>query len=583
MFRKNDQHRQIPLLSGLNELPDKLKEQLEQSWAGTFYHEIFIRIDEADYEVLYVNTPSRPNIAVNVLVGLEMMKDGNGWSDEEMYENFCFNIQVRYALGYRNLGEGHFDIRTMYNFRQRLSQHMQKTGENLFEKTFEQVTDEQIVAFALKTNQQRMDSTQIASNIQEKSRLQLLIEVLQRMQRELSVSDQEAWAEEFAPYLKGSAGQYLYRIKGRGSHQVHLEAVGELMYRLVDELAENYGQTPVYQMLVRVFGEQFKRVEEKSQPKAGKELSASSLQSPDDLEATYRQKKDEEFIGYVANATETCHPDNDFQLILKMQTESNTTDDAKMLEDVLPELKERTDLEQLYTDGGYGSPDVDQELTKQKVELIQTAIRGRQPDPAKFNLADCQWELDDDKQPLAITTPQGERIEVEPGRKADRYMLHFTQTDPTEPELSQPTSPSTVSLEPPPPEVLSPPAPPPVLYFSQSQVDLALRRQRCAQLHLEGKNPRAAIEATMGAIKRPFANDKLPVRGKFRVRMVMIGSAAMANLRRICRFQVEQRKDQKKNSPEALPQLPLSHFLKHQIILLFNFFYSRVRFNLLTG
>ena len=108
MFRKNEQHLQRPLLSGLNELPDKLREQLELSWADTFYNEIFMRIDEAIYAPLYADDPSRPNIPVNVLVGLEMMKDGHGWSDEEMYENYCFNIQVRYGLGLRNLDEGHF-------------------------------------------------------------------------------------------------------------------------------------------------------------------------------------------------------------------------------------------------------------------------------------------------------------------------------------------------------------------------------------------------------------------------------------------------------------------------------------------
>jgi hypothetical protein len=29
--------------------------------------------------------------------------------------------------------------------------------------------------------------------------------------------------------------------------------------------------------------------------------------------------------------TETCHPENPFQLIVKVQTESNNTDDAAML------------------------------------------------------------------------------------------------------------------------------------------------------------------------------------------------------------------------------------------------------------
>jgi len=232
-------------------------------------------------------------------------------------------------------------------------------------------------------------------------RLQLLVEVLQRVHREMSPAEQEAWAEESGPYLKGSSGQYMYRVKGRGSHQPHLEAIGQLMHRLVTELAEDYAQTAVYQMPARVFGEHFRLEEAKAQPKAGKELSAGSLQSPDNLTASYRQKGKEDYIGYVANAAETCHPDNDFQLILKMQTEPNTTDDAKMLAEAVPELKKRTDLTQMNTDGGYGSPEVDEVMAEHGVELHQTAIRGRQPAPDKFNLADCQWELNDNQRPLA--------------------------------------------------------------------------------------------------------------------------------------------------------------------------------------
>jgi len=42
------------------------------------------------------------------MVGLEVLKAGFGWSDEELYANFCFNLQVRYALGYDRLGDGDF-------------------------------------------------------------------------------------------------------------------------------------------------------------------------------------------------------------------------------------------------------------------------------------------------------------------------------------------------------------------------------------------------------------------------------------------------------------------------------------------
>ena len=96
--------------------------------------------------MLYSDEPSRPNIPVNVQSGLEMLKAGFGWPDGELYDAFCYNVQVRYALGYRDLSEGHFELRTLYNFRQRLANHMQETGENLVEKAFEQITDEQIDA-----------------------------------------------------------------------------------------------------------------------------------------------------------------------------------------------------------------------------------------------------------------------------------------------------------------------------------------------------------------------------------------------------------------------------------------------------
>lgn len=106
MFRKNDQHLQMPLFSSINSLPEKLQKRLEESWAGTFYHEFFARIDEEPFAALYSDEPSRPNIPINVLVGLETLKSGFGWSDEEMYDHFCFDVQVRFALGCRDLSKG---------------------------------------------------------------------------------------------------------------------------------------------------------------------------------------------------------------------------------------------------------------------------------------------------------------------------------------------------------------------------------------------------------------------------------------------------------------------------------------------
>jgi len=163
MNKRNQDHMQVPLMSQLDALSDKRREELEASWAGAFHREFFSRLDEDIFAERYSEKPSRPNIPVNVLVGFEVSKAGFGYSDEEMYAAYNYDMQVRYAFGYRNLGEGEFELRTIYNFRRRLVETMQETGVNLIEKAFEQVTDEQAEAFQLKSGKLRMDSTQIAS------------------------------------------------------------------------------------------------------------------------------------------------------------------------------------------------------------------------------------------------------------------------------------------------------------------------------------------------------------------------------------------------------------------------------------
>ena len=185
----------------------------------------------------------------------------------------------------------------------------------------------------------------------------------------------------------------------------------------------------VDKVLQRVFQEHFQVKETGLRPKSGKELQASNLQSPDDLEATYRKKRGEKHQVYIANVTETGPPENKRQLIVKVQTESNNTDAAKRLNDTLPELKERTDMDTLYTDDGYNSPDVDQTMRELEVEQVQTAIRGRKPSAEKLSLDDFVWELDDEGCPEAVTCPHKQKVKVKPGRQPNRYRAVFNAPD----------------------------------------------------------------------------------------------------------------------------------------------------------
>ena len=73
------------------------------------------------------------------------------------------------------------------------------------------------------------------------------------------------------------------------------------------------------------------------------------------------------------------------------------------------------------------------------------------------------------------------------------------------------------------------------LRFTQAEALAAERRRRSHEQQQEGRNLRAAVEASVRSLKHPFPAGKLPVRGNFRVTCMPIGSAAVANIRRIQR------------------------------------------------
>ena len=558
MFKKNHRHLQIPLTSNVDELPEKLRKRLENSWAGVFYREIYSRIEEETFAELYADCGSRPNVAVNTLVGLEFLKAGNGWTDEELYDNFSYDIQVRFGLGYRQLGEGDFDLRTLYYFRERLSRHMQEKGVNLLDQAFEKVTDKQLRAFQVKTGKQRMDSVQVASNIRQMGRVQLLVEVLQRVERILSEVDKAHYTEAFAPYLKGHSGHYVYRLKGE-EVSPHMERIGEFMQQLLVELQPSYGSEAVYRVLARVFSEHFNIEQTKVSVKPNTELTSSCMQSPDDLEATYREKRGVGYQGYVANLTETCDPENTLQLITKVQLAPNNTDDDQLLAEALPNLKERTEIGEMNTDGGYGGSKSDPVLAELNVEIIQSAIRGRNPDPEKPHLADFDIQLGEGSKPRQVTCPGGQKVSVRPSSQQKSYVACFElplcQECPFFKEgtcLAQAGKQSDKRLR---------------LRFTLADAQASQRRRRSKESKRQSGNLRAAVEATVRSVKLPFPEAQLPVRGQFRVACMLIGSAAIANVRRIQRYlqarlQEKMRQNKVQDSQESVPDKLAPSFLE---------------------
>ena len=380
MFVANTSHQQDFLTIWSELLSSEKFTRLLKSKGYYFYELIFQKIKEEDFKVLYSEHPlSAPNSPVNCLVGAILLCQHRNWSHEELIDQIEFNVSIRVALGLKDLENRPFCARTLYNFKNRLSNHYQQTGENLLAKVFDSLTADQLEQLKVKTSIQRIDTVLLNSNIQSYSRLSLLVEVLRRLYNILSEQDQKSYQMYFQPYLQGGQ-KYMYTLK-KGEGQTRLEYIGTIYYTLHRMLGDKYKETQVYQIFERVYTEHFETIQTTDkfpiQLRPQKDLASDILQSPDDLEATFRSKRKESHQGFAIYGGETCHPDNELNLVTTLAVATNNTDDSVILEDKIDQMNENTpDLEELHTDGGFPSEGVDIKAEKHHINLIQTAVKG---------------------------------------------------------------------------------------------------------------------------------------------------------------------------------------------------------------
>ena len=460
---------------------------------------------------------------MNILVGFETLKSGFGWSDEELYNHFLFDLQVRYALGLRDFDEGYFDLRTLYYFRAALVEYEQKHEINLIQKASEQITDEQIERFQVKTGLQRMDSTQLQSNIRKMSRLQLLVEIIHRLYRVLSEEDKSRHNSLFGSYVKEDSLHYCYRVT-RDEVAGRLQQIGIDLCEMVESLESAYKHEQAYRDAKRVFGEHFRCEAGAITIKIGKELSGSTLQSPDDREASYRKKSGESARGYVANITETCDPDNELQLVTAVSVQPNVTDDQELLAEDIARLNDRTDIEEVITDAGYTGCTAAEALESHQVKQKISAIKGRKKETDTLGLEEFTITRDGDGKITELECPQGHSAEVRDGRSAGRYSAGFNGSGCEDCPLKNRCPAKRLKKR----NVY-------VYRFSDTNVRVAQQRRQLAESGREAMNMRASVESTVRSVIHPFGGHlcKMPVRGKARVTTMAVLSGAMVNIRRI--------------------------------------------------
>ena len=390
-FKKNS-HQQINFNDSFHNLTDREKKFLEKSWAKAFGDEIFYKIDEEPFEVLYSDKPSRPNTPVNVIIGSLLLKELLNLTDDELVESLMFDIRYQYALNTTSFEEQPLSDRSLSRFRERVLAYEEQTGIDLMKNCILELSSELAKLMNLSTNIQRMDSMMIASNIRKLSRIELVYTCVYDLLKELQ-EEKLNFPKTMNHYLEeDDRNKTFYHSKKEDYDQIVEEILADAMW-LKEGIKGRPRNLQTFQNLLRILEEQTVEEDHQVRFKTNEEkVPSSSLQSPKDPDATYRIKGKEEHIGYVANITETVDKKQGLSLITDYDYDQNIKSDSSFVQDKLNRDGKQEEKTTLIADGSYGGIENKELAKKNNIDLITTKLQGRDTDTifAKF-------EFDKDK------------------------------------------------------------------------------------------------------------------------------------------------------------------------------------------
>ena len=391
MFRANDTQ-QITIYDSFLNLPQHIQRLIEKSWAKDFSDVVFPAIHEDRFAVLYSAVGSRPNTPVNVLVGSMLLKEYFGLTEEELLMSIYCDVQFQYALHLTQEEKPPVSDRSWSRFRERLLNYEKATGIDLMKAEMESLARILADHMQLKGNVKRMDSLMVASRCKRMSRLEIIYTVnanAVRLLDRLGLLDYVP--KNCVHYLdEEDHNNVIYRCRGDEAES-RLECT---IHEAVDmkralESAELTG-CEEYDLLSRVLREQTDESEDGIHtPKDKGEIRSDSLQNPSDPDATFRRKAGEEYKGYVGNVVETVNDDG-LGIVTTMDFEQNIHSDSQFLKDYLEQREESAKPETLITDGAYGGTENVRLAEESGVELVTTALSGKDPDEVmgEFQLSD---------------------------------------------------------------------------------------------------------------------------------------------------------------------------------------------------
>ena len=358
---------------------------LLDDWPGVFRHVILELMPVDRLGDQFHPSMGRPSKELYSMAGLILLMEMMDWTKSQARVAYCLHMDVHYALNLEPVAQD-LSLRTLERYILRFEK------EELAWQVMHEVSVHLVKRLDLQIDQQRLDSTHVFSNMASFGRTRLMGVAIKRFLTQVKKHDpagydllNEGVRQRYAPSVHQLFGE---TGRDRESRRVLRQQVAEDMYELVQHFADDrrHSGRSTYKAMERIFYEQCEVHEDKVtvKPKTGGNVT----QNPSDADATYDGHKGP---GYQVQLAETCHPENEAQLVTCALPQTAAASDSNAPADVFEDLKESDLLpEQMLTDTLYNS-DANVELAKRYgVELV-----GPTPSGPRDKKTIAQLNIDD--------------------------------------------------------------------------------------------------------------------------------------------------------------------------------------------
>jgi hypothetical protein len=404
-------------------LSPKRRKLLEQSWPGLFRKELLCELPVGEVASFFSDDFGRPTKELHTVLGTLILQQTHDLTDEETVSQLAFNIEWHYALNITEESDSakYMCPKTLWNMRSIAVEN------GLDAMLFDHTTDKLKKVFKVDTDNQRIDSVHIKSNMRRLGRIGIFVSSiskflvnLKRGHKALFDTIDKAIIDK---YLSEKSLKCFAMVKPSESAKT-LKSVSADLFDLIEQFKDHPKVETMhsYKLLERVLREQCNLSDDGKavHVRKPKEIPSDSLQNPSDPDATYSGHKGQ---GYQVQVMETYCKDEEVKeqtlnLITQIEVEPAHHSDANALIPTIKSSKERgLAPKEVLADALYGSDENCQRSAKLGVEVVAPA---KCKDKEGITLSDFAVSEKGD----VVSCPQG-HTPVRTKKKKTRHSVAF--------------------------------------------------------------------------------------------------------------------------------------------------------------